>query len=301
MTDLYRVFAELLEEECIIENVSLAKHTSFNIGGPADLFLAPKTDVQLIKALEICRINGVRHMVLGKGSNVLFSDEGYRGVIISTEGLNFCGFSEDGIIHAGAGLGLGRLAGFALSNQLTGLEFASGIPGTVGGAVFMNAGAYDGEISQVFVSCEAVNEKGEILRISKEQAGFGYRTSAIQRDGLVVLSADFSLEKGVREEIKAKSDRFNKSRREKQPLEFPSAGSTFKRPQGHFAGKLIMDAGLRGFQIGGAAVSEKHCGFVVNKNGATASDVLAVMEHVEKTVMEKFDVWLEPEVRIIPE
>ena len=259
----------------------------------------PSTADELAQIVKVCRNASISYFVLGNGSNVLFRDGGFRGVVISTKGLNSLELASETEITAGSGVMLKDLSNFAMQNGLTGLEFSCGIPGTVGGAVCMNAGAYDSEIKNVFTSGQFLNANGELCVKTSTQMNFGYRTSAVQKEGLITLSATFKLEHGVQSAVQAKIDDLTQRRENKQPLADPSAGSTFKRPSGHFAGKLIMDSGLAGFSIGGAAVSKKHCGFVVNTGGATSSDILAVIEHVQKTVFAKFGVMLETEVKII--
>jgi UDP-N-acetylmuramate dehydrogenase len=285
----------------IYKNEPLSKHTTFKTGGAADIFAVPSDAVELVAAVEGFRRDGTRFFILGNGSNVLFNDAGYRGAVISTTGLNGISLCGDGLIRAGAGVLLKDLSAFAAERSLSGAEFAGGIPGSVGGAVFMNAGAYDSEIGNIFVEGEFLDGSGKAVTIKTDGMEFGYRTSAAQTGGLVVLSAVFKLTEGNRGEIDAKIKDLTRQREDKQPLEFGSAGSTFKRPAGHFAGKLIRDSGLAGFTIGGAQVSQKHCGFVINKGGATSADILNLIEHIKKTVHERFGVTLETEVKIIDE
>lgn len=238
---------------------------------------------------------------MGNGSNLLVSDKGYRGVVIQLW-KNFSDIeTEDNTITVKAGALLSKVAAEALEESLTGMEFASGIPGTMGGAVMMNAGAYGGEMKDIIREVTVLTREGELLTLSKEEMNFGYRTSVVKEKGYVVISAELQLRKGDREEIRKVMDELKERRVTKQPLDMPSAGSTFKRPEGYFAGKLIMDAGLRGFSVGGAQISEKHCGFVVNKGDATAADVLGLIGEVQKRVQEKFGVALEPEVKFLGE
>ncbi|MCL2462476.1 MAG: UDP-N-acetylmuramate dehydrogenase [Defluviitaleaceae bacterium] len=283
----------------------MKNHTSFKTGGPADVLVVPDTAAELSAVAADCRALGFPHMVIGNGSNLLFPDEGYRGVVIKTTGLNECAVgagparpSDDAVIIAGAGVSMAALADKALEAGLTGFEFASGIPGTLGGGVYMNAGAYGGEIKDVFLWADVLTGDG-ITRLSAEDMQFGYRHSIIQDNGAVLLRACIALTRGVYEDIQAKMLDFGQRRRNTQPLEHPSAGSTFKRPEGHFVGTMIREAGLAGFTIGGAQVSEKHCGFVINKDGATSKDILDLIGHVQGVIMEKNGVWLEPEVRIV--
>ena len=279
----------------------MKKHTTFRIGGPADYYLCPHSTEELQKILQICRENKLEFFILGNGSNLLVSDKGYRGVVIQLW-KNFSDIeTEDNTITVKAGALLSKVAAEALEESLTGMEFASGIPGTMGGAVMMNAGAYGGEMKDIIREVTFLTREGELLTLSKEEMNFGYRTSVVKEKGYVVISAELQLRKGDREEIRKVMDELKERRVTKQPLDMPSAGSTFKRPEGYFAGKLIMDAGLRGFSVGGAQISEKHCGFVVNKGDATAADVLGLIGEVQKRVQEKFGVALEPEVKFLGE
>lgn len=279
----------------------MKKHTTFRIGGPADYYLCPHSTEELQKILQICRENKLEFFILGNGSNLLVSDKGYRGVVIQLW-KNFSDIeTEDNTITVKAGALLSKVAAEALEESLTGMEFASGIPGTMGGAVMMNAGAYGGEMKDIIREVTVLTREVELLTLSKEEMNFGYRTSVVKEKGYVVISAVLQLRKGDREEIRKVMDELKERRVTKQPLDMPSAGSTFKRPEGYFAGKLIMDAGLRGFSVGGAQISEKHCGFVVNKGDATAADVLGLIGEVQKRVQEKFGVALEPEVKFLGE
>ncbi|MBO5409678.1 MAG: UDP-N-acetylmuramate dehydrogenase, partial [Clostridia bacterium] len=273
--------------------------TSFKIGGNADLMLFPDTQEKLIKTSEYSKSIGCPFYIIGKGSNLLFPDDGYRGVVINTCNLTAIELVDDNTIRCECGVSMTRLAKFALENSLMGLEFAYGIPGTVGGGVYMNAGAYGGEIKDVIVSATHIDSDGQLVTLDKEKLCLTYRHSFYSDKDFIITSAEFRLEKGDAEEIKAKMDDLMFRRKDKQPLEYPSAGSTFKRPEGYFAAALLDEAGLKGYSVGGAQVSEKHAGFVINKGGATASDVINLMEHCKKTVFEKFGVELEPEVKII--
>lgn len=284
----------------ILEQEPLAKHTTFRIGGPADYYLVPEKQEEIMIAKKYAQKKGLPYYVLGRGSNILCSDDGYRGVIIEIgKGMEKIEFLSDGIVKAQAGIALSAMAKRLAEAGLGGFEFAAGIPGTLGGAVAMNAGAYGGEIKDSIISAEVLTEDGRILELSKEQLALGYRTSVIQKENYIVLSAVFQFAPKDTESIFHEIRELNQKRREKQPLEYPSAGSTFKRPEGHFAGKLIEDAGLRGYRIGDAQVAEKHCGFLVNRGNATAADVVRLMQEVKQTVEEKFQVELEPEVRLL--
>lgn len=287
---------KFIPEENICLQEPMAAHTTFRVGGPADCFLQLENTEQLIRVQKYLNQVGVPFFLLGNGSNLLVSDDGYRGVILQIGQRMGKIEVNDCVITAQAGASLAQVARTAMEHGLTGLEFASGIPGTVGGGVVMNAGAYDGEMSQVVIQVTVVNGEGEVMELDNSTMEFGYRTSTIKSNPFTVTEVTFRLEKGDREQIKAKMDELASRRREKQPLEYPSAGSTFKRPKGYFAGKLIMDAGLRGYQSGGARVSDKHCGFVINAGGATAWDVYDVIREVQERVKEKFNVNLEPEV-----
>ncbi|SHE69752.1 UDP-N-acetylmuramate dehydrogenase [Clostridium fallax] len=293
---LYKIY----DEKDIELNSPMNEHIYFKVGGPADILLTPRKKVQVVETIKLCKENNIPYIIIGNGSNLLVKDGGIRGVVIKIS--NIKDITVDGeSITADCGALLADVSKTALEYSLKGFEFACGIPGSVGGAVFMNAGAYDGEISYIVESVEVINDKQEIITLEKQELNLGYRTSAIMEKGFIVLSATFSLQKGDYNQIKDRIEELTKKREEKQPLEYPSAGSTFKRPPGHFAGKLIQDAGLKGFTLGGAAVSEKHSGFVINKNRATAEDILNLIAHIQKTVKEKFDVELTPEVRILGE
>ena len=279
----------------------MSKHTTFRIGGPADFYLCPHSTKEVQQAVQICKEENLPYFILGNGSNLLVSDKGYRGVIIQLW-KNFSDISvKDCCITAKAGALLSKVAAEALEEGLTGMEFASGIPGTIGGAVFMNAGAYGGEMKDIIKEVKVLDDQGEVRVLSNEEMKLGYRTSIVKEKGYTVLSAVLQLKKGEVSVIRETMEDLKNRRTSKQPLDMPSAGSTFKRPEGYFAGKLIMDSGLRGFSVGGAQVSEKHCGFVVNKGGATAEDVTALIREVQRRVKEKFGVELETEVRFLGE
>ena len=286
----------IVPTENIYLNEPMSGHTTFRVGGPADCLIELENQDQLRKVQEYLRKLEIPFVVLGNGSNVLVSDNGYRGVILQISNKMNQIRVEGRTVIAQAGALMSQTAKAAMEHGLTGLEFASGIPGTVGGGVVMNAGAYGGEMSQVVSSVTVVNSDGEVLELDNATMEFGYRYSTIRNQPFTVTEVAFLLQEGDKEQIKATMDDLAAKRREKQPLEYPSAGSTFKRPEGFFAGKLIMDAGLRGFRIGGAQVSEKHCGFVINAGNATAADVMAVIQEVRACVKDKFNVELEPEV-----
>ncbi|MDR2903285.1 MAG: UDP-N-acetylmuramate dehydrogenase [Clostridiales bacterium] len=300
--DFVIALGALYAPEQMKKNEPMAKHTSFKAGGCADIFVSPADHEQLKRTIRLCLRFGMPYFVIGNGSNILVRDKGFRGVVISIDkAMSAVELLADDRIKAEAGAQLSAVANFALKQGLAGFEFAGGIPGTVGGAVYMNAGAYGGEMKDVFASAEVMTADGAIRTITADEIDFGYRKSKVQQDGLIVLSCVIALTKGDPEAIKEKMRDFSRRRADKQPLEKASAGSTFKRPEGHFAGKLIMDSGLGGFQIGAAQVSEKHCGFVINNGGATAADILNLMTHVRGVVYQNYGVTLEPEVRIIGE
>ena len=292
---------QILTKDRIRQNEPMKNHTTFRVGGPADIFLTPSAE-ELPAVLSVCREEQMPVTVIGNGSNLLVGDQGIRGVVICI-GFGMRGIRVDGEkIFLEAGVTLAAAAQQAAKAGLTGLEFASGIPGTFGGAVVMNAGAYGGEMKDVIVSVRVISEDGEILTLSKEELDLSYRNSVIPERGDMIIDGELLLtrEKDPNQ-ITERMEELKKKRIEKQPLEYPSAGSTFKRPEGYFAGKLIMDAGLRGFSVGGAAVSEKHCGFVINKGNATAADICALMDEVTRIVKEKYAVTLEPEVKKVGE
>ena len=280
----------------IIKNEPMKNHTTFKIGGAADEFCQAKSAEEIKELVEYAENKKIPYFVMGNGSNVLVSDSGIRGLVINISS-DFSSYEITGdVIKAQSGALLGTLAKAALSAELSGMEFASGIPGSLGGAIYMNAGAYGGQMSDIVKSVTYL-EKGEIKKIDKD-FGFGYRKSLFADLGAIVLEAELQLKKGDSGEIKAKMEDYKNRRNEKQPLNMPSAGSVFKRPEGNFAGKLIEDAGLKGYKIGGAMVSEKHAGFIVNTGNAKASDVVALIEYIKKTVKEKFGVELETEVKL---
>lgn len=292
---------DLATKENIRVAEPLSKHTTFRIGGNADLFVEIENENQLSGILEYLKRENLPFLVMGNGSNLLVSDFGFRGIVLQISKKMSQIHVEGNLVVAKAGALMSQVAAAAYQNQLTGLEFASGIPGTIGGGVVMNAGAYDGELKMVIEYVKVVDSFGKISTLSNEEMKFGYRDSIIKHSDLIVLEVGLRLQKGKQEEIKAKMDDFAFRRKDKQPLEYPSAGSTFKRPEGHFAGALIMNAGLRGYRVGDAMVSEKHCGFVINVGNATCEDVKAVISHVQKRVAEEFQVSLETEVIFIGE
>lgn len=290
---------EILPEEQICIGEPMARHTTFRVGGPADYFAEPKNEKELAEIRRLCREEGIPCYILGNGSNLLVSDRGYRGVMILL-GKAWSEITADGSrICAGAGALLSAVAKQAWNAGLTGLEFAAGIPGTVGGGLVMNAGAYGSEMAAVLESADVLTAEGEVLTLSAKELSLGYRTSCIPEKEYVVLRAVFALRPGDRDAVAGRMKELAAQRRQKQPLEYPSAGSTFKRPQGYFAGKLIQDAGLRGFCVGGAQVAEKHCGFVINKGDATASDIMKLCREVQKEVRDRFGVELELEVKVL--
>jgi len=297
---LIKSFVEFLSEENVKINEPLNKYTYTKIGGKADFLLFPTSFEQLQEAYQFAISENLPITILGNGSNVLIKDGGIRGVVFNLTRLTNISRSQNKVI-AQCGAAIIDTSQFALKHHLTGLEFACGIPGSVGGALYMNAGAYGGEVADVLESAKVLTKTGEIVILSKDQLELGYRTSNVQKSGYIVLEAVFSLKEGKYEEIKAKMDELTFLRESKQPLEYPSCGSVFKRPPNHFAGKLIQDSGLQGTKIGGAQVSTKHAGFIVNVENATATDYLNLIKHVQKIVKENYNVDLETEVRIIGE
>lgn len=303
---------EQLPQLSLLQDEPMKKHTTFRIGGPADYYAEPDAS-QISKLIEIAKACDMPVTVIGNGSNLLVGDKGIRGLVIGIgKGLSEIDVTEavaqqstaqgnGRIITAGAGAILAAVAAKAAEASLSGLEFASGIPGSVGGAVVMNAGAYGGEIKDVLIDATVLTAEGELKTVTRDELDLSYRHSIVPEKGYIVLSARFRLTPKPQDEIKSYMAELRAKRVEKQPLEYPSAGSTFKRPEGYFAGKLIMDAGLRGYSVGDAQVSGKHCGFVVNKGEATAADVLTLIKDVQETVLKQFGVKLEPEVKMIGE
>lgn len=298
---MQQIFEKILGKENVFLNEPMSKHTTFKIGGNADFFLTPETEEQLKDTFVAAKSAGMPVFILGNGSNLLVGDKGIRGAVISLyKKLNRIEISGDEI-YAGSGVLMSRVSSVALSHSLSGFEFASGIPGTVGGGVYMNAGAYGFDLKEIIKSVRYMNNDGKIGELLCEECEFGYRESIFEKRGYTVLGATFKLKKGEESEIRAAIDDYTKRRVTKQPVEKPSAGSVFKRPEGYFAGALIEGANLKGFSIGGAQVSEKHAGFIINTGNATAKDVLDLIEHIKAVVFEKNGVMLEPEVRLVGE
>lgn len=292
---------QIVGNEHVLVDEPMKKHITFRVGGPADYYVSPTEVSQIAEVMQLCKEEQVPYFVLGNGSNLLVSDQGYRGVVIQIY-KNMNQIHIDGCrIKAQAGILLSQIAKKALEAGLTGFEFASGIPGTLGGAAVMNAGAYGGEMKDVLVSVTVLTTEGEICTLKAEELALGYRTSIIKEKGYIVLEAELELQNGDKEQIQKRMDELKVQRVTKQPLEYPSAGSTFKRPTGYFAGKLIQDAGLRGYRVGDAQVAEKHCGFVINRGEATASDIVQLIKDVQKEVYEEFQVELETEVKFLGE
>lgn len=292
---------EIVGKEQVLTQEPMKKHTTFKVGGPADYYVKPEKISQIQEILAVAKEEEVPVYIIGNGSNLLVGDKGYRGVIVQIyKNMNEITV-EDKIVTAQAGALLSTIAREAANRGLGGFEFASGIPGTIGGAVAMNAGAYGGEMKQVLKEATILTKGGEVKTLTVEELKLGYRKSVIIDEDYIVLEAKMEFTPAKKEEIQEKMTQFAQARKEKQPLEYPSAGSTFKRPEGYFAGKLIQDTGLRGFSCGGAQVSEKHCGFVINKGDATAADIVELMKQVNEKVTAKFGVSLEPEVKMIGE
>lgn len=294
--ELIQKISQYIPKERILVQEPMKLHTTFRVGGPAALYIELTSEQEFRDILTLLDTEEEDYFTVGNGSNLLISDTGYDGIILHPAKAFSDVRVEGERLVCESGATLAAIARVALENELTGFEFAAGIPGSLGGAIVMNAGAYDGEMKQVVESVRMVTPKGEIVTKSCEEMLFSYRHSILKEESYVVLSVTIKLKKGDKQQIKARMDELAAKRREKQPLEYPSAGSTFKRPEGYFAAKLIQDAGLRGFQVGGAQVSEKHCGFVINKDNATAQDVCELMKKVQEQVQEKFGVMLEPEV-----
>lgn len=293
----YDKLNNVIGKDSILIDEPMSRHTTFRVGGPADFFVTPKAKEEVRDVIRICKEAGMPYYIIGNGSNLLVSDAGYRGVIVQIYKEMNEVKAEGDLVKAQAGALLSGIAAKALGAELSGFEFASGIPGTIGGACVMNAGAYGGEMKDVLESVTVLTGEGKIIELGRNELELGYRTSVIAKKGYIVLGAVLKLERGDGEKIKTYMDELKEKRVTKQPLEYPSAGSTFKRPEGYFAGKLIEDAGLRGFQVGGAQVSEKHCGFVINRDHATAADIMELMRQVQIRVKENSGVDLEPEVK----
>ena len=295
------MFCDLLGEDRVFTEEAMSQHTTFKIGGPADYFLMPDKGEDVGRVIKICKEKEIPYFILGNGSNLLVGDGGYRGAVIQIYRNMSSVTVEGNEITAQAGALLSAVAAAAKNASLTGFEFAGGIPGTIGGAVVMNAGAYGGEMKDVLTEVTVMNAEGDIFTLPTEELELGYRTSIIKTAGYIVLEAKIRLKEGDPEVIRETMKDLTIRRTTKQPLEYPSAGSTFKRPEGYFAGKLIMDSGLAGYQVGGAQVSEKQCGFVINAVDATARDVRTLMDNVRDIVYKKYGVTLEPEVKFLGE
>ena len=300
-SEIRKMFCDLLGEDRVFTEEAMRQHTTFKIGGPADYFLMPDKGEDVGRVIKICKEKEIPYFILGNGSNLLVGDGGYRGAVIQIYRNMSSVTVEGNEITAQAGALLSAVAAAAKNASLTGFEFAGGIPGTIGGAVVMNAGAYGGEMKDVLTEVTVMNAEGDIFTLPTEELELGYRTSIIKTAGYIVLEAKIRLKEGDPEVIRETMKDLTIRRTTKQPLEYPSAGSTFKRPEGYFAGKLIMDSGLAGYQVGGAQVSEKHCGFVINAGGATARDVRTLMDNVRDIVYKKYGVTLEPEVKFLGE
>ncbi len=299
--DFYTQLQKIVAADRLLLNEPMSKHTTFRIGGPADYLVLPASAREVSAVLIVAREYGMPVTILGNGSNVLVLDKGIRGLVLKF-GATMGRISHIGAtVKAGAGASLGDVSRYAAAHGLTGLEFAVGIPGSIGGAVFMNAGAYDGEIGCFVAAVTAVCPDGKLKRLSHDDIRFGYRDSVFQHNGCIICEVELALAAGDDAAIGRKMSDYTTRREAKQPIEMPSAGSTFKRPPGHFAGTLIEQAGLKGFKIGGAQVSVKHAGFIVNAGGATAADVLNLIKEVQRQVHERFGVRLQPEVRIFGE
>lgn len=298
---MYKKISEIIPEDRLHWYEPLSVHTTFKVGGPADVLVLPQSIGEIQQLIKTCRSEKISYVILGLGSNVLFRDKGFRGVVIklghSLKGLYISG--EE--ILAEAGIRLSELSKKAAANSLTGLEFAEGIPGSVGGAVVMNAGAYNGEMSQVLTAVSALDKNGDLCTFKPEEMAFGYRSSIFQNGDWIVVSALMKLSSAKRDEIEAKMREFARLRREKQPLDLPSAGSTFKRPTGIYVGPLLEKMGLKGFKIGDAQVSAKHAGFIVNCGQACAQDIIDLITYIQKRAIDEYNIILEPEVRIMGE
>ncbi len=298
---MYSGLIKLISPEIIKVDEPMKHHTTFKIGGPVDLLVLPRNTNEIQLVVSYCQQNQLPLWIFGQGSNILVRDQGIRGVAMKI-GNNLKEIRVEGVeIYAQAGVRLSELARQAANNSLTGLEFAEGIPGSLGGAIVMNAGAYEGEMKDVILEVEAINPSGESLTFFSRDIGFEYRKSHFQHNSFIIVSARMRLQPGNGAAIKAKMKEYARSRREKQPLEYPSAGSVFKRPSGLFVGPMVEELGLKGYRIGGAEVSTKHAGFIVNTGNARADDVLQLIESIQKAAKEKFGVDLQPEIRIIGE
>lgn len=300
MKSIERIYDFAVQNKCeALKNVPMSEYTSFKIGGPADIILMPENAEKMKKVFAFCKQEEIEPFVLGNGSNLLVSDEGIRGVVIYTGRMTQIELTGELTIRCDAGQSLSRLCNFALDNSLAGLEFAFGIPGSVGGAAHMNAGAYGGEMKDVILSCTHITPEGEIVQAPAASLGFSYRRSVYSSNGCLIASIDIGLIQGCKQKIKSTMMDIIEKRRAKQPLEFPSAGSVFKRPEGYFAGALIEQCGLKGRSVGGAQLSSKHAGFIVNRGGATCEDVKKLIDIIKENVFNRFGVILETEIKIV--
>ena len=288
-------------EKNVLTDESMKRHTTFRVGGKADYYVMPDSKEALRDILLLCRSRNIKYYIVGNGSNLLVGDKGIRGVVINTSAKMNNVYVKGNVITAQTGCTLAKAARHALNADLTGMEFSAGIPGTVGGAVVMNAGAYGSDISHIITEAAVLTSEGEFKVLSRDELELGYRTSCIAKNGYIVVEAAFELKPGNHDDIAAYMEELAVRRREKQPLEYPSAGSTFKRPEGYFAGKLIMDSGLAGLRVGGASISAKHCGFVINDMNGTAEDILKLCDETVRIVKEKYNVSLEMEIKRVGE
>lgn len=298
---MFEIFADIVGKENVLQNEPMSNHTTFKIGGPADYFVMPETPNQVRDVYLAAKERGVPVFIMGNGSNLVVGDRGIRGVVICLFKRMDSIVVEGEKVIVGCGALLSKVAATVCREGLAGFEFASGIPGTVGGGVYMNAGAYGPELKDIIISVSYMDQEGNFGELTADQCEFGYRTSIFGKKGYIILGCTFGLTRGNSEEIRELINEYTKRRTSKQPIEKPSAGSVFKRPEGYFAGTLIEGAGLKGFTIGGAQVSEKHAGFIVNIGGATAKDVMDLIAHIQKTVYEKDGVKLETEVKLVGE
>ncbi len=301
----YRFFIKeltsIISHENILLNEPMSKHTSFKIGGPVDIMILPQNIEEILEIIKLCKTNNINYFILGNGSNILVRDKGIRGLVIKIGKALQRNKIDNNIIECESGILLANLANIAYHNSLAGLEFASGIPGSLGGAVIMNAGAYGGEMKDIVIETTYIDEDIKIKKLTYEEHKFGYRDSFFQGKNKIILSVKLKLKHGDKQSIKVKMMDLNRRRKEKQPLEYPSAGSIFKRPQGYYVGKLIEDCGLRGYSVGDAQISKKHCGFIINSGAAKANEVLKLIEYIQEEIMIKYNVGLQTELKIIGE
>ncbi|MDD2586156.1 MAG: UDP-N-acetylmuramate dehydrogenase [Syntrophomonadaceae bacterium] len=298
---MYSRILNFIPAERVKFNEPMHRHTTFRIGGPADVLIMPESFAEVTEIVSFCKDRGISFFILGMGSNILVRDKGIRGVVIKLGNKLKNIRISDNNIYAETGIRLSELSKRAAAHSLSGLEFAEGIPGSLGGAVVMNAGAYGGEISKVVAEVEAINDSGLVKKFTPEQIQYGYRKSIFQNSDYIILAASFKLEYGEKEKIQATMREFAHLRREKQPLDLPSAGSTFRRPEGYYVGPMLEKMGLKGYNVGGAAVSGKHAGFIVNTGSATANDVINLIKYIQQKAREQFEVDLQPEIKIIGE